>query len=127
MKHGKILSMCLLSLFVFSAAIPFVLTNAQFETVARQTTVYKKTTFDLNGDKVDDRLSREIAKGDSLSEAGHCLFSSEQQFFGVLVAALIIGSLAIAVAQLPPGSDSCVGGQGCRSHAGGSPFLITLI
>jgi len=66
MKHGKILSICLLSLFVFSAAIPFVLANAEFDVAAPKTTVYRKTTFDLNGDKIDDRLLREIVKGDSL-------------------------------------------------------------
>ena len=67
MKHGKILSICLLSLFIFSAAMPFVLANAELSNgVATETTVYKKTTFDLNGDKIDDKLLRDIERSGSL-------------------------------------------------------------
>jgi len=67
MKHGKILSICLLSLFIFSAAMPFVLANAELGNVAAsETTVYKKTTFDINGDKIDDKLLRDIAKSGSI-------------------------------------------------------------
>jgi subtilisin family serine protease len=67
MKHGKILSICLLSLFLFSAAMPVILSNAEFSNVAAaEPTVYKKTTFDLNGDKIDDKLLRDITRSGSL-------------------------------------------------------------
>lgn len=66
MKLGKILSICLLSLFIFSATMPFVLANAELNVTVSETTVYKKTTFDLNGDKIDDKLLRDIERSGSL-------------------------------------------------------------
>ena len=67
MKRGKILSICLLSLFIFSAAIPFVLSKADFTIVTvPETLIYKKTTYDLNGDKIDDKLLRDVKRSRSM-------------------------------------------------------------
>ncbi|NHJ31946.1 MAG: S8 family serine peptidase [Asgard group archaeon] len=78
MKERRILSICLLSLFVFAAASPIVFANASFtSTVAPNTVIYKKTTFDLNGDKIDDKLLRDIKRSNSLFMDAILLYDHE--------------------------------------------------
>jgi hypothetical protein len=67
MKHGKILSICLLSLFLFSAAMPVVLSTADFSNVVLpEPNIISNTAFDLNGDKIDDKLLRDITRSGSM-------------------------------------------------------------
>lgn len=78
MKRGKILSICLLSLFIFSAAIPFVLSKADFTNVTvPETLIYKKTTYDLNGDKIDDKLLRDVKRSRSMFMEAILLYDHE--------------------------------------------------
>lgn len=78
MKRGKILSICLLSLFIFSAAIPFVLSKADFTNVTvPETLIYKKTTYDLNGDKIDDKLLRDVKRSRSMFMEAILLYEHE--------------------------------------------------
>ncbi|MBN1328231.1 MAG: S8 family serine peptidase [Candidatus Heimdallarchaeota archaeon] len=62
MKREKLLSLTLLSLFVFSALIPLVITKADLTNSDNPTRIYRKTILDVNGDKIDDAFTREIEK-----------------------------------------------------------------
>ena len=60
MRRGKLLSLCLLSLFVLSIATPIAITKADFTAVANDVTIYQNRVFDTNEDKIDDRLMADI-------------------------------------------------------------------
>jgi len=60
MRRGKLLSLCLLSIFVLSIATPIAITKADFTAVANDVTIYKNRVFDINEDKIDDKLMADI-------------------------------------------------------------------
>ncbi|HUT82965.1 MAG TPA: S8 family serine peptidase [Candidatus Bathyarchaeia archaeon] len=63
MKRGKILSLVLLSLFVLSILTPIAITKADLIfNVNHSTRIYQKLITDMNGDKIDDKFTREIER-----------------------------------------------------------------
>jgi len=64
MRRLNIISISLLSLFLFSAVTPLVLVKADFSDATNPETafVYQQTFLDVNGDKIADKFSRELLK-----------------------------------------------------------------
>ncbi|NHK29961.1 MAG: S8 family serine peptidase [Asgard group archaeon] len=70
MKRGKILSLCLLSLFLISAAVPTILANSNIEATKQTATIYQMLINDKNGDKIQDEFLSDIeAKDETIIEA----------------------------------------------------------
>ena len=61
MRRGKLLSVCLLSLFIFSVVTPIALTKADFTVTANDVPIYQNKIFDMNMDKIDDKFMADIA------------------------------------------------------------------
>ncbi|MHA1124797.1 MAG: S8 family serine peptidase [Candidatus Heimdallarchaeota archaeon] len=61
MRSGKLLSICLLSLFVFTIVTPIAITNADFTLVESESaTIIQSKMYDANEDKIDDKLMADI-------------------------------------------------------------------
>ncbi|MHA1245615.1 MAG: hypothetical protein ACTSP7_13760 [Candidatus Heimdallarchaeota archaeon] len=60
MRSGKLLSVCLLSLFIFSVVTPIALTKADFTVKANDVPIYQNKIFDMNMDKIDDKFMADI-------------------------------------------------------------------
>ncbi|MGC9779668.1 MAG: S8 family serine peptidase [Candidatus Heimdallarchaeota archaeon] len=61
MRQGRKLSIFLLSLFILSSVAPLILDNATLpEAILPDTAIYTKTIVDLNGDKLDDKLMKDL-------------------------------------------------------------------
>ncbi|MHA1739345.1 MAG: S8 family peptidase [Candidatus Heimdallarchaeota archaeon] len=60
MRSGKLLSVCLLSLFIFSVVTPIALSKADFTVKANDVSIYQNKIFDMNMDKIDDKFMADI-------------------------------------------------------------------
>ncbi len=70
MKRGKILSFCLLSLFLITAVAPSILTNTNIEAKIPTAKIYQMLINDKNGDKIQDEFLSEIeVKGETILDA----------------------------------------------------------
>jgi hypothetical protein len=70
MRRGKILSLCLLSLFLISAAVPSILATSNIEVTTPTATIYQMLINDKNGDKIQDEFLSEVeAKGETILDA----------------------------------------------------------
>ncbi len=67
MRSGKLLSVCLLSLFIFSVVTPIALSKADFTVKANDVPIYQNKIFDMNMDKIDD-----LTHGLTMANYGVC-------------------------------------------------------